>query len=130
MIKIMYMIQLLNRITKRITKMIAEKMHNSGSDFPGCLIYKNELVDDLRGDFHHSEQGRSSCHAITKTPYSWFFCVVAILPFRAGGYFRYGDHHIGIMPTSRAILRFALSSASYRAGLRQWCFRKNQRVRP
>ncbi|WFM51474.1 hypothetical protein [Escherichia coli] len=38
-----------------------------------------KLVDDLRGDFHHSEQGGHHDHAITKTPYSWFFCVGAIL---------------------------------------------------
>ncbi|WP_244449801.1 hypothetical protein [Escherichia coli] len=84
-----------------------------------------KLVDDLRGDFHHSEQGRSSCPCHNKNPtFVVFLCcgysAVAVLV------------DISVMgitisascPPASAILRFSLSSASYRAGLRQWLFPK------
>lgn len=84
-----------------------------------------KLVDDLRGDFHHSEQGRSSCPCHNKNPiFVVFLCcgysAVAVLV------------DISVMgitisascPPASAIFRFSLSSASYRAGLRQWLFPK------
>ncbi|WP_249546037.1 hypothetical protein [Escherichia coli] len=76
-------------------------------------------MDDLRGDFHHSEQGRSSCPCHNKNPiFVVFLCcgysAVAVLV------------DISVMgitisascPPASAILRFALISVSYRANFR------------